>query len=172
MGKKCYVLNCPTGRKSCNEKFSIFKAPNDKDLLEEWRKHVPQKAKLLTSNDHICEKHFDKHYVISRWQPSKHSDFFHDHIRSKLKPNAVPTIFKNIEPDDPRIFKYIPDPEKKNPCPQLANKSPQLTNKLNSDYCSNKSCQDNAEVSNSDFIPICFLCLLGTCECHFLQPVS
>ncbi|GFV48078.1 THAP-type domain-containing protein [Trichonephila clavipes] len=162
MVKKCYVLNCSTGRKSCKEKFSLFKAPNNKDLLEEWRKQVPQKAKLLTSNDHICEKHFDQHHVISRWQPSIHNDFFQDHIRSKLKPNAVPTIFKNIEPNDPRIFKYVPDSEKKNSCFE----SPQLTNKLNADYSSNKSL-DNVEASNSDFIPICFLCLLGKCECHF-----
>ncbi|GFU32347.1 THAP-type domain-containing protein [Nephila pilipes] len=162
MGKKCYVLNCPTGRKSCKEKFSLFKAPNDKDLLEEWRKLVPQKRKLLTSLDHICENHFEEHCVISRWQPSIRGDFYEDHIRSKLKPNAVPTIFKNIDPDDPRLFKFTSGLEKKNP----GSLAPQVTNQLNTDNCLIKSYLDNVEVSNSDSVSICFGCLVGNCEFH------
>lgn len=152
MVKKCYVLNCPTGRKSCKEKHSLFKAPKDEDLLEKWRHSIPQKkSKVFRDNDYVCERHFEPKCVISRWQPSGIGDYFVDNIRSKLTPNAVPTLFQGLDKNDPGIEKYVPEPKYV------------IVPKNNAD---DGYMYVDVEVSDSDYVPICFNCLVGSCCLH------
>ncbi|GBM71231.1 hypothetical protein AVEN_113401-1 [Araneus ventricosus] len=164
MVKQCYVLKCPTGRKSCKERVSLFKAPNDIEMLEKWRHLVPQKERLLMSTDRICERHFKKKYVISRWQPSFIGDFYEDHHRSKLTVDAIPTIFENIDPKDPRIRKYVP--QARNEASNSENKSVANTSTIPEKNIFNDALMKSIKVSELDSIPICFRCLIGMCKEH------
>lgn len=153
MVKKCYILNCPTGRKTCQEKCSLFKAPKDEELLEKWRHSIPQKKdKVFRSVDYICEKHFESKCVISRFQPSGYGDYVVDNLRSKLKENAVPTLFSGVDKSDPQIVKYVPEIKPKY----------MVVPKNNED----NYVYVDVEVSDSDYVPICFSCLVGSCCLH------
>lgn len=155
MVKKCYILNCPTGLKSCKEKYSLFKAPKDEELLEKWRQSIPQKtSRVFRDNDYVCEKHFESKYVISRWQPSGIGDYFVDNIRSKLRPNAVPTLFPDVDKSDPRIEKYVPDPK------------PRYVIVPSNNNTEDGYMYVDVEVSDSEYVPICFNCLVGSCCLH------
>lgn len=57
--RKCCVPGCAT-KDGPGRKFSLFKIPNDNELLKEWKKIINydfDPAKF------ICEKHFQPHYV-------------------------------------------------------------------------------------------------------------
>lgn len=150
MVKSCFVFNCKTGRKSdrnTEHKYSLFKAPNDVALFEKWRNIVPLRERELKSNDRICEKHFEKRYVIPRFQETVYGDFFVDHIRPKLTPNAVPTIFPDTELRENPVFP-LKQRNEKSDRPVLEFLLPHI------------------EVKESDTVPICYKCLLAKCSLH------
>ncbi|GIX81612.1 THAP-type domain-containing protein [Caerostris extrusa] len=172
MGKRCYVLNCPTNSKRCTEKYALFRAPKDEERLEIWRQYVPQKEKLLSNIHRICERHFEEKYVISRFQPTGNGDFFTDNGKSKLKNNAIPTIFNFTDIKDIRIREYIPKKKlKKSNFPiSFIEKSKQENGCVsNANMCNTNFLMDvypNTYVADTDSIFICFQCLLGKCEKH------
>ncbi|XP_046637709.1 uncharacterized protein LOC124316017 [Daphnia pulicaria] len=61
---KCFVVGCKTGYKSNKEKVGCFKVPKDEKLLTLWQKLIPRGDKTLSSNDHVCSKHFKEEYII------------------------------------------------------------------------------------------------------------
>ena len=152
MVKRCFVYNCRTGRKSDRnneQKYSLFKAPSDKFLLEKWRESVPLRERELNSNDRICAKHFEKRYILPRFQQSIYGDFYEDHIRPKLTPDAVPTIFYDSESQ----VISIKSPKSLNEVPNTPSTISQLL-------------RTRVEVNENDTVPICFKCLLGKCIQH------
>lgn len=150
MVKRCFVSNCKTGRKSDrnNEyKFSLFKAPNDEILLEKWRMSIPERERELNSQDRICEKHFEKRYVMPRWQQSRYGDYYEDHIRPKLTPDAVPTLFPDVDPKRT------------------------MTQKVSNEVMLQKSNSfelPEVEVNESDCVPVCYKCLIKKCSLHII----
>lgn len=153
MVKRCYVYNCSTGKKSDRnneQKYSLFKAPNDKFLLEKWREYVPIKDRELNSNDRICAKHFEKRYILPRYQQSRYGDFYEDHIRPKLTPDAVPTLFNDSE------------------CQIITLKSSKSNEVPHTPPSISKLFLTHVEVNENDTVPICFKCLLGKCNQHII----
>lgn len=145
MVKRCFVYKCPTGRKvkDGEYRYSLFKAPNDIDLLEEWRRYVPTRERELNSNDRICEKHFEKRYVMPRFQQSRYGDFYEDCVRPKLTPDAVPTLFDGA---DVKSLKYSNEN-----C--VSTKAPSLI-------------LPPVEVNENDVVFVCYNCLLEKCPAH------
>lgn len=156
MVKRCFVPNCKTGRKSDrnNElKFSLFKAPNDLDLLQKWRDSVPRRERELSSKDCICEKHFEQHFVIPRWKQSKFGDFYEDHIRPKLTRDAVPTIFPDVNPNVSNTSLV-----------KVATPHKDGSKSFSKDVCNMKL--PEVEVNENDIVPICYKCLIKKCSAH------
>lgn len=91
---KCFAPFCKTGYKSCAEKLSLFKPPNDDARLEAWRA-MPRKDRALQRTDRVCEKHFAPHFILKAW-----SSEIDGHVlmsgnrRTGLTKDAVPSIFE------------------------------------------------------------------------------
>ncbi|KAH7938361.1 hypothetical protein HPB49_022801 [Dermacentor silvarum] len=92
---KCFVPFCNTGYKSCKEKYSLFKPPNDDARLEAWRRAIPRKYRVLQTTDRICEKHFASPFILKTW-----STVIDGHVlmsgtrRAGLSKDAVPSSFE------------------------------------------------------------------------------
>lgn len=61
---RCFVPFCNSGYDygKQEDKVSMFKVPSDR--LQLWHRNISRKDKLLTLKDHVCEKHFEKQYII------------------------------------------------------------------------------------------------------------
>ncbi|KFM68976.1 hypothetical protein X975_13904, partial [Stegodyphus mimosarum] len=170
MGRRCFVLNCTTRAKVGTEKVSLFRAPRDPVLFERWRLAVPFKGRCLAITDLICEKHFEKRFILPRWQKSvTNGDFVSDHFRPKLIPQAVPSIFPGVSQNKcANIFSV------NNKCENKA-----VTNATNS-LLMVKNAADHRlmdltntfigeiEVNDSDSVQICYKCLTGDCLTHIV----
>ncbi|XP_014206687.1 uncharacterized protein LOC106638149 [Copidosoma floridanum] len=89
---RCCVPSCNYVRKyrSNNQNFrrSLFKCPKDAQLARKWCENV---GISMSPTDHVCERHFEPHHLIS-------FDFFAGENyfqRSRLNKLAVPTVFDN-----------------------------------------------------------------------------
>lgn len=86
--------HCKTGYKTCKDKFSVFSAPKDDDLLEKWRRAIPRKDRVLQPVDHVCERHFEPELVCKEW-----TAYYEGRVlmsaprRATLVKDAVPTRF-------------------------------------------------------------------------------
>ena len=95
MPNKCIVPGCNTGYASCRAKFSIFSAPKNNELREEWQKSIRLTKPLLTKHV-VCEKHFRGDLIIRSY---KHKDESGNVLAevplkcARLVMNAIPTIF-------------------------------------------------------------------------------
>lgn len=58
MPSKCIVKNCNTGRKNNLEKFSMFKAPGNKETFDKWEAILRIFGSALKRCSFVCEKHF------------------------------------------------------------------------------------------------------------------
>lgn len=156
MVKRCFVIFCKTGCKSYrnNElKFSLFKAPNDEILLEKWREKIPLRERELNNQDRICEKHFEKRFVAPRWKQSRFGDdCYEDHIRPKLTPDAIPTIFPDADPTGkPLAFKA----QKGSGGYSVMIKNIALE-------------LPGVVVNENDYVPVCYKCLIKKCSSHIV----
>ncbi|KAH7964173.1 hypothetical protein HPB51_027589 [Rhipicephalus microplus] len=92
---KCFVPFCNTGYKSCKEKFSLFKPPNDEARLEAWRRAIPRKDRVLQRTDRVCEKHFASRFILKTWSAGIDGHVLMSGTRrAGLSKDAVPSIFE------------------------------------------------------------------------------
>lgn len=69
MPNRCWVPFCDTGYPTALEKFAIFKAPSDPELLQKWQQAIPRQNAILKSTSHVCAKHFLPHEIIKSYEP-------------------------------------------------------------------------------------------------------
>ncbi|KAH6944770.1 hypothetical protein HPB50_004974 [Hyalomma asiaticum] len=95
MGPRRFVKTCNSGRKSCREKVTIFKAPNDPEHLQAWAAAIPRGGRQLTSKDCVCEKHFTSDMIRrDKYYGELQGEVTLDHPkRPRLLPDTVPNIF-------------------------------------------------------------------------------
>lgn len=95
MGRRCFVEDCKSGYKSCREKVSLFKAPNDPERLQAWAAAIPGGGRQLTSRDYVCEKHFTSNMIRrDKYYGEFRGEVILDHPKKPgLRPEAVPCIF-------------------------------------------------------------------------------
>ncbi|KAH7966186.1 hypothetical protein HPB49_014222 [Dermacentor silvarum] len=116
----CFVPGCKSGYKSCKEKLSLFGAPKEEQIFQQWQRNIPRADRPLERNAAVCELHFDKQFV------SRHFEHTIDEKTVRLErttpillPGAAPTIFPNVP-----CYLSKPVPRKRNPkerlCPPLA----------------------------------------------------
>ncbi|KAH6919596.1 hypothetical protein HPB50_029417 [Hyalomma asiaticum] len=92
---KCFVPFCNTGYKSCKEKYSLFKPPNDEARLEAWRRAIPRKDRVLQRTDRVCEKHFASRFILKTWSAGIDGHVLMSGTRrAGLSKDAVPSIFE------------------------------------------------------------------------------
>ncbi|XP_077502979.1 uncharacterized protein LOC144113650 [Amblyomma americanum] len=92
---KCFAPFCNTGYKSCKEKYSLFKPPNDEARLEAWRRAIPRKDRILQRTDRVCEKHFASHFILKTWSAEIDSHVLMSGTRrAGLSKDAVPSFFE------------------------------------------------------------------------------
>lgn len=95
MGRTCFIKKCKSGYRSNPEKVSFFRPPKDPNLLAEWKKVIARYDRELSTNDVICEKHFDKNDIVKTWQclTKDGSILMEGKRRAKLKKDAIPQFF-------------------------------------------------------------------------------
>ncbi|KAH8025937.1 hypothetical protein HPB51_014270 [Rhipicephalus microplus] len=80
--------------KSCTEKLSLFSAPRDEERLRVWRKAIPRKDRIVQSTYHLCERHFEPHFVSKTWEAVYNGNVLCRAPRkASLSKDAVPSIF-------------------------------------------------------------------------------
>lgn len=67
MVRLCVVPKCNSRYRNDGRKVSIFKVPDNVDTLKKWEVAIPGLKKPLKSSHCICEKHFDKNYIIRKY---------------------------------------------------------------------------------------------------------
>lgn len=92
---KCFVPGCKSGYGKGREKFCLFAAPSDPQLLHQWRQKIPESKRPLKAKDKICARHFEKHLISDRYF-SEHQGIVLLDVKKKpgLRKGAVPTIFE------------------------------------------------------------------------------
>src|SRR5277367_1090585 len=65
MGYKCVVPNCNAGYKTCTETLTMFKVPNEGDMLMKWQSAIKRGDREITPKDHVCERHFAPFHIIT-----------------------------------------------------------------------------------------------------------
>lgn len=79
MGKikrKCF-LACPINSAS-GEKFSLFQAPRDENVFNEWKKSIKCDDREFAANHHVCERHFKETQVNKSLQLFVHGEFLQE----------------------------------------------------------------------------------------------
>nr|XP_054933637.1 uncharacterized protein LOC129387908 isoform X1 [Dermacentor andersoni] len=92
---KCFVPYCRSGYKSCKEKNSLFKPPQDDARLEAWRRAIPRKDRVLQRTDRVCERHFAPHFILKTWSAEVDGHvLMSGKRRAGLTKDAIPSIFE------------------------------------------------------------------------------
>ncbi|XP_030752362.1 uncharacterized protein LOC115879607 isoform X2 [Sitophilus oryzae] len=105
-GRNCFVPGCTSGNPNKNKANkergernpSLFKAPNDPSLLQQWQKAIPRSDKTLSSKDAVCELHFLDEDILTHYE-IKLTDGTISRIergRPLLKEGSIPRIFPNL----------------------------------------------------------------------------
>ncbi|XP_049274415.1 uncharacterized protein LOC119401942 [Rhipicephalus sanguineus] len=107
MVRRCFVPFCNSGYRSCKEKFSMFAAPKDDELLEKWRRAIPaipKRRRALQTNDYVCEKHFEPELVCKEWTAHYKGHVLVNVPRKRviLSRDAVPTRFPDCTANLPK----------------------------------------------------------------------
>ncbi|XP_066902128.1 enolase-phosphatase E1 [Halyomorpha halys] len=97
----CYVRDCPNGPKSLLKKkkdsdlTKFFPAPEDKTLLEKWRRIVPKGENLLCPKDQLCDSHFLPSEVLWFTETKLPNGNVRRLLRDEpiLRPGTIPSIF-------------------------------------------------------------------------------
>ena len=78
-------------------------------MLEKWRNIIPVPKDKINENTRVCELHFEPHFIEREYEELKMPDgtIIQSEIRGKarLRPDAVPSIFKTSE--DSTVPKYL-----------------------------------------------------------------
>jgi len=90
MPKKCFVPKCNSGYKTCKDKVSLFRVPNNEALLQQWQNAIAREDRVISRKDHVCEKHFQENDIIRYWI---YKDIKDKLKIPRLKKTAVPSIF-------------------------------------------------------------------------------
>ncbi|XP_031338249.1 uncharacterized protein LOC116167139 isoform X2 [Photinus pyralis] len=98
MGRKCCVPSCKSGYLSCTEKYSVFSIPGDK--VRKFNKLIPRKDPNITAKYYVCERHFEKKFIIREIKTECYSYALD---KPRLSDDAVPTIF----PDCPSYLSKL-----------------------------------------------------------------
>ena len=106
MAVKCAVSKCRSGYKArkCDykriagrgtpeNKKRVFRFPKNKSLRVLWLKAVGKDGSFNADHTGICEKHFLQEDIVSNEAPRLDGKT----SRSRLKPNAVPSVFEDSE---------------------------------------------------------------------------
>ncbi|CAH1392252.1 unnamed protein product [Nezara viridula] len=96
----CYVRDCPNGLKSLKRKkdsdlVKFFSAPEDKNILEKWRRVVPKGENVLTPEDKLCDSHFLPSEVLWFTETKLSNGNVRRLLRDEpiLRPGTIPSIF-------------------------------------------------------------------------------
>ncbi|KAH8027952.1 hypothetical protein HPB51_011513 [Rhipicephalus microplus] len=105
-GRTCFVLLCKGGYKSSEIKVSLFLAPTDPFLLQEWSRNIKRDDKVLDNTCVVCSRHFDERYILRTFKHFINEEAVElECERPALTDDVVPTIF----PDALLYFtKHVP----------------------------------------------------------------
>ncbi|XP_029830617.2 uncharacterized protein LOC8029602 [Ixodes scapularis] len=107
--RSCFVPNCNSGYNSCPEKRSLFRAPRDAALFDQWERAISRTDKKLQHHNSVCELHFEERFIQRTHRYIIHgSEVFLPREVVKLKERAVPTIFGVSSKEDKRKLKAPP----------------------------------------------------------------
>ncbi|XP_024940215.1 uncharacterized protein LOC107267238 [Cephus cinctus] len=98
MTRRCVVPGCKTGRRTCEVKWSIFRAPHNFCDLQKWAKAIPG-IDTLEPKHFVCEKHFDSKYIHREWVKRDSNNRIiaqSPYQRVQLDKLAIPTEFDDI----------------------------------------------------------------------------
>ena len=91
MAKTCVAANC-SNKKSTT--VSLFNFPKDPELRQKWIKNVQRTRAVWkgpTPNSVLCSEHFESSCFEPYYDLAAKAAI---QMRRKLKPGAIPTIFK------------------------------------------------------------------------------
>uniref|UniRef100_A0A2S2NW24 Transposable element P transposase n=1 Tax=Schizaphis graminum TaxID=13262 RepID=A0A2S2NW24_SCHGA len=102
----CCIVDCENHKSSKDKKFSLFQFPKCNNLRNEWIQIVSKLNGKITKPTHICEQHFDPMYIshsYSWWNELNEDKYYiknnmniPQRLKPKLKENAIPSIFRNV----------------------------------------------------------------------------
>ncbi|XP_040076523.1 uncharacterized protein LOC115310148 isoform X4 [Ixodes scapularis] len=114
----CFVPGCRSGYRSCKEKFSLFRTPQDSARLQEWACKIKRDDRTLGEASVVCERHFEPQFIERTFKNVVQGQVI-ELPRSvpQLTKDAVPSVF----PDAPKYFsKPVPKKRKeRNLCDQV-----------------------------------------------------
>lgn len=99
-GNWCCAVGC-TNSASNNRSVSFHRFPGDGTLREQWIQAVRRDQWFPTSTTRLCSEHF--HVDCYETSSLLKLEFGLGRGYRKLKPDAVPTLFKHTEPRRPPI---------------------------------------------------------------------
>lgn len=96
----CYVRDCPNGPNSLKKKkdsdlVKFFPVPEDKNLLEKWKRVVPKSENVLSPKDKLCDSHFLPSEILWFTETKLPNGNVRRLLRDEpiLRPDTIPSIF-------------------------------------------------------------------------------
>ena len=99
MGRTCIVTECKGGYASelkKGKKVSVFLFPfNEPERMKLWMRNIPRKNQNPTKYVGVCERHFQKHFIVTHDSVTRDdgSVLTVERDRKKLTADAYPSIF-------------------------------------------------------------------------------
>lgn len=113
MPRSCCVPGCKINYYSCATKGSVFRFPRDEQRRQQWIKAIHRKDFTPTPNTVVCEKHFEKRFIITKDSITRLDGTVITAKRGTptLTNDAYPTIF----PNQPKYMSKETPPARTNP---------------------------------------------------------
>ncbi|KAH8021775.1 hypothetical protein HPB51_016854 [Rhipicephalus microplus] len=102
--------------RSCKTNFSLFRAPNKRERLQQWARNIKRGEKTQDDACVVCERHFELSFIERTFKISiqaKVEEISRD--LPLLAKEAVPTVF----PDPPKYFSKPLSQKRKRDAPPL-----------------------------------------------------
>ncbi|KAH6930438.1 hypothetical protein HPB50_013562 [Hyalomma asiaticum] len=116
MGRTCFIPSCRSGYRTRAERVPLFKAPSDRDRLEQWRRAIPRADRTLTPTHNVCAKHFSKDMISTAYHLQFKGKVLLDvPKRPVLYINAIPTLFPDCSKHLTQSSKHKEPPKKSEP---------------------------------------------------------
>jgi len=65
MRKKCCAPGCTANYDNTTDYISVFCFPSNEARRQQWIRRIPRADFSITKNTVICQRHFEKHFVIT-----------------------------------------------------------------------------------------------------------